>query len=313
MASRKNGRLSSLERVRRTLALEETDRTAYSLWTSFPGIDCDALSLTAKTVAFARRLDLDFVRTMPNEFFCVEDWRCAIIAEADRVRPSESRDALRAIHRLSLEAPSLARELDHIEQLVWFLGPETPVIAMTCSPLAILGKLVGPELPLMLDDEPDLAEAALEAIGRTMAEFNACAIGLGCAGVFFAGADGIAEATHHRFGAPYDAVALAGAAGGWFNIVRTKADAAYGGGGLMKACREADDFRDGRRPFVGGLSASSLAGGNLSAVATDIRRAKESTGGRGLFLSPDSAIEYPADIGFLATISALMKSGRRLQ
>lgn len=123
MASRKNGRLSSLERVRSTLALEETDRTAYSLWTSFPGIDCDALSLTAKTVAFARRLDLDFVRTMPNEFFCVEDWRRAIIAEADRDRPPEGRDALRAIHRPSPSVTTSGRLRDNLGMAWGSSGP----------------------------------------------------------------------------------------------------------------------------------------------------------------------------------------------
>src|SRR5208337_1533223 len=62
--------LTKAERVRLALASAEVDRPPYSFWSHFPGTDRDPEALVEKTVRFATELDLDFVKAMPNGFYC---------------------------------------------------------------------------------------------------------------------------------------------------------------------------------------------------------------------------------------------------
>ena len=68
--------MTKLERVRAALGCLDVDRPPYGFWTHLPGIDLDPLRLAAETAAFAQRYDLDFVKSMPNGLYCVEDWGC---------------------------------------------------------------------------------------------------------------------------------------------------------------------------------------------------------------------------------------------
>ncbi len=66
--------MNKMERVRAALRCDTVDRPPYSFWTHFPGIDLDPVRLAQSTITFARELDLDFVKAMPNGQFCTEDW-----------------------------------------------------------------------------------------------------------------------------------------------------------------------------------------------------------------------------------------------
>src|SRR5215472_5699849 len=75
-AARATGKakLTKAERVRRALRAEDLDHAPCAFWTHFPGIDLDPDALATEMAAFARKLDLDFVKAMPNGCYCVEDW-----------------------------------------------------------------------------------------------------------------------------------------------------------------------------------------------------------------------------------------------
>jgi len=68
--------VNNLERVEAALRREAVDRPPYGFWTHLPGIDLDPQRLAEETAAFAARYDLDFVKSMPNGLYCVEDWGC---------------------------------------------------------------------------------------------------------------------------------------------------------------------------------------------------------------------------------------------
>ena len=70
--------MTKIERIRAALCNEATDRLPYGFWTHLPEIDLNPERLAEATAAFATRLDLDFVKSMPNGFYCVEDWGCEI-------------------------------------------------------------------------------------------------------------------------------------------------------------------------------------------------------------------------------------------
>ena len=66
--------MKKIDRVRAALAGAGLDRPPYGFWTHMPGIDLDPERLAAETAAFAARYDLDFVKSMSNGLYCVEDW-----------------------------------------------------------------------------------------------------------------------------------------------------------------------------------------------------------------------------------------------
>jgi uroporphyrinogen decarboxylase len=60
--------------VRAALADEAVPRAPYAFWTHFPDTDLDAEAIARETVAFARATRQDFVKSMPNGLYAVEDW-----------------------------------------------------------------------------------------------------------------------------------------------------------------------------------------------------------------------------------------------
>ena len=70
--------MNKIERIKTALRGEAPDRPPYGFWTHMPEIDHDPIQLAKATAAFAARLDLDFVKSMPNGFYCVEDWGCEL-------------------------------------------------------------------------------------------------------------------------------------------------------------------------------------------------------------------------------------------
>ena len=77
--------MTRIERVRAALACGAVDRPPYSFWTHMPGVDLDPQRLASETAAFAARYGIDFVKSMPNGLYCVEDWgaRCDFSEEAN--------------------------------------------------------------------------------------------------------------------------------------------------------------------------------------------------------------------------------------
>src|SRR6185503_1475834 len=68
--------MTKQERVRAALRGEVLDRPPYGFWTHLPGIDLDPQRLAEESAAFCARYDLDFLKSMPNGLYCVEDWGC---------------------------------------------------------------------------------------------------------------------------------------------------------------------------------------------------------------------------------------------
>jgi uroporphyrinogen decarboxylase len=68
--------MKKVERIKCILNGETPDRPAYSFWTHFPRTDLDARALAETSYAFYKDLDLDFIKTMPNGMFSIQDWGC---------------------------------------------------------------------------------------------------------------------------------------------------------------------------------------------------------------------------------------------
>ena len=314
------------QRVRAALRGEALERPPYSFWTHLPGIDLDWQRIADETAAFQGRYDLDFVKSMPNGFYCIEDWGAQLdfsgIAAGGTGRvttsPIATLDDWRSLAHLDVAAGAYGRELKHLERLTGKLGPGVPVLATVFSPLTIAAKLSRDAHRTHLNNSPEHVLAGLEVITEVTCAFAREAISRGCAGMFFA----LQEATraaftpadYARYGEPYDrrVIAAAVAAGGWFNVLHAHGDdilfdqlARYDITALNWHIGETPptiaQYRDagGMKPIVGGLQRGNLTRRDHDAVAADIRASLAQSGNRGLLLSPACVIRHPVDDAML--------------
>ncbi len=327
--------MAKAERIKAALRGEASDRPPYAFWTHRPDIDLDPDRLAEETAAYCRRLDLDFVKSMPNGFYCVEDWGCALdFSEVARggvakvVRPAVSAPGdWRTLTALNPAQGALGRELRHLSQLVQRVGPDVPVLATVFSPLTIANKLSNGAHRAHLASNPDAVTSGLEIITDTTCEFVRAAVNCGCAGIFFATQDAthqaFDEAAYRRYGVPYDHRVLQAArtAGGWFNAVHMHGDDVlfdllkhYPVDALNWHIGETPpsiaDYRNsgGALPILGGLQRGHITNRDLAAAFRDVKQTLAQTQGRGIIIAPACVIRHPVDETVLQAIAAEIKS-----
>jgi len=314
--------LNKIERVRAALRCEAVDRPPYGFWTHLPGIDLDPRRLARETASFAQRYDLDFVKSMPNGLYCVEDWGCVCdysdIERGGVAKVTEPAvDALEdwdALERVDVTRGSFGRELEHLGLLCALAGRDVPVLATAFSPLTIAGKLSNGFSREHAGRDADAVRRGLETITEVTCAFVRETIARGCAGIFFAVQEAARgaydEAAYRALGEPYDRRVIDAArdAGGWFNVVHMHGDDI-----LFDLMKDYDvaalnwhigetppaiaDYRasGGARAILGGLQRGHITRQNRAGIQADIDRALGESGGRGLLLAPACVIRHPVD------------------
>ncbi|MCC7487174.1 MAG: hypothetical protein IT529_19550 [Burkholderiales bacterium] len=314
--------MEKLQRIKGALLGETLDRPPYGFWTHLPGIDLDPARLARETADFSMRYDMDFVKTMPNGLYSVEDWGCVCdyseIASggAARVTQPAIRNARdwETLAELPVTSGALGRELDHFARLTARVGAGVPVLATVFSPLSTAAKLSnGAQRQHIMKDGAALARG-LETICRVTCAFARAAVERGCAGVFLAIQEANREAldatSYRSFGIPYDRRVLEAAtgAGAWFNVVHL-----HGENVLTELLPQYDvaalnwhigetppsirDYRAGgdNRAILGGLRRANLTRRDHAGIRADIARAMAESGGRGMLLAPACVIRHPVD------------------
>ena len=323
--------MTSADLVRATLAGEATPRPAYSFWTHFPGTDLDPVALAEASAAFARATRIDFVKSMPNGLYCVEDWGVEAdysdIASGGAARvvksPIHSARDWAGIRALDCTAGALGRELSHLAHLIRLVGPDVPVLATAFSPLTIAKKLCPDGFNGYVERDRPQVIAALDVIATTMQAFVRRAIAIGCAGVFFAVQDavpGVGAETYAELGRPYDLRVLEGAGDGWFNAVHLHGEdvlfdavADYPVHALNWHIGETPpsiaDYRaaGGRKAILGGIRRYNLTRADYAAVAEDIAAARAAENARGVLFGPGCVIRHPCDLGVLGKVAAMLR------
>lgn len=66
------------QRILAALKGESVDHIPFSFWTHMAGGDLDPELLAAKTYEFYREFNLDFIKTMNNGMYSVEDYGCIL-------------------------------------------------------------------------------------------------------------------------------------------------------------------------------------------------------------------------------------------
>jgi uroporphyrinogen decarboxylase len=323
--------MTSADLVRAALAGETTPRPPYSFWTHYPDVDLDPDALVRATVALVQGARCDFVKSMPNGLYSVEDWGVQAdysdIAAGGAARvvatPIKTAEDWGRVKRLDPETGALGRELRHLAGLVAAFGPDVPVLATVFSPVTTAKKLSDGAIEAHYAARPDLVRAALAEIAATTAAFAQRAIEIGCAGVFFALQDAtsaMGEQAYRSLALPHDLAALEGARAGWFNAVHMHGDDILFD--LAASCPvhvlnwhlgetapSLAEYRaaGGRKPVLGGLQRWSLTRGEMDKVAADLATIRAVDGGRGVLVSPGCVIRQPVDMDILKRAAAMIR------
>lgn len=325
--------MTKRQRIEAALTGGVCDRLPYSFWTHFPGADLDPEVISTETAQLVKDLDLDFIKSMPNGLYCVEDWgvkgdysdiKSGGAARAESYPVQDVQD-WKKIRPLTVRNGAYGRELDHFSRLVNKIGKDVPVLATVFSPLTIIKKLAGESYRAHLASHPQLVKEALGAVAATVAEFSREAIKLGCAGVFFATQESTTQALtveeYSEFGKAFDLEALAGASAGWFNVLHMHGEdimfdllGDYPVHAMNWHIGETPpslrDYRDRgfTKPVVGGLKRYALTRGEYDVAIADIDDAVASMGGRNLILTPACVIRHPVDRQLLRRVSDYIKT-----
>ncbi len=306
------------ERIAAALAGEEFDRIPYAFWSHFPDFDLDPNALATKTVDFYRAYDIDFVKTMPNGMYAVEDFGCRCdfsqickggVATIEET-PVNCDDDWSAIEPLTTSAKALKREITSFEMIRDAIGDEVPILFTVFSPLTIASKISkGKVVETIRQGKRDLLEFALEAISETVSRLCEEVVDRGAAGVFFATQMAtnsvLTVEEYERYGKKYDLKALEGANKGWMNTIHlhgtdvmfdTIADYPVQ---LLNwhvwetepTIAEAKNRTD--LALMGGINRHSITANNRDEIKAQIEASVEQSQGKRHLLSPGCVIRYP--------------------
>jgi uroporphyrinogen decarboxylase len=317
--------VSGRERVEAALRLDLADRPPVSAWGHTYDREWQTSDLVETTTGIARRCQLDFVKLQIRMTCfaeaCGARWRYSGSPASEPVMESAGAADAGGWRRL-LEAGAdrgpLEEQVDAMRAVTRELGPDLPVIQTVFSPGMVAWFLVGRDLPALLRlrrEEPRLLDAGLAQIAQTLAWFTSESLAAGAAGVFYAinpvaDRDAVPPAEYASWLLPHDRAALAGADGGWFNMLhlcgpRINTDLV---GALRPHCvnwsiHDAGnpglaELRDGLRvAAAGGLHREHpIRTGTVAEVRAEAAAALAASGRRGHLLTPGCSVSpWPRD------------------
>lgn len=210
--------MTKKERIQAAIAGEKPDKLPYSFWTHLPGIDLNPELLAEKTYEFYKKYDIDFIKTMNNGMYAIEDFGCEIdysdiakggVAKVTKTPIHEAKDWYE-LKPCSVKEGSLARELKGLKLVLDKVKNEdVPVIFTIFSPLTTANKLSGNTLLQYLENgDGDAVHHALKVITETTCNMARAALEAGADGIFFAAQSStynfMTAEQYKEFGVPYD-------------------------------------------------------------------------------------------------------------
>lgn len=308
--------MSKRERVRAALKGEPVDRVPISFWGHFASDPRTGQEVAAACLAFQREFDWDFVKMMPSGMYFPQALGAEITPASG---PGGVNGLARSVvssaadwARLPEPEPTRGWLAEHVESVRIArreLGPDIPIIQTLFSPLTIAHKLSAEEaFSGYVRAQGDALEEGLARITRTSSRFAQATLDAGADGFFFATQeatlDELTEPEFERLGKRYDLEVL-NAMGGraWFNLFHVcresiMADevATYPVDAVnWDAHRNYPSLAQARRiwpqALVGGLDRyGPILDGTPEQVATEVRAAVDSVGGRHVMISAGCAL-----------------------
>lgn len=307
------------EKMKQAINGQKQQNIPFSFWTHLPDIDRQPKKPAEASFQLYKDYDLDFIKTMNNGMYAVEDYGTEIdfsqvakggVAQVVDTPIKENQDWTKLAKLEVATATALQRELTHLKHLLQFVDGQAPVIMTVFSPLTTADKLAqGRLVELLEQDDATQLHQALEHIAETTAELAKQAIELGAAGVYFASQmssyEKLTAKQYETYGVPYDLQVLEGAANGWFNAIHIHGnDIMFD---LVKhnpvqvfnwhiwetlpEIKEGLDYTN--KCVMGGIARMDITHNRLNELRSQIYRSILSTQGRGLILTPGCGIRHP--------------------
>lgn len=222
--------MSKRERLEATLAGEQVDRPAVSIWRHWPGDDQRAEDLAAAHLHWQRTYDFDFVKMMPDSDYCLRDWgiETAWLGGDEGTRTYQSRlidvpQDWAALPVLDSDAPHLAEARRSVDLLRSELDDDVPVIMTIFSPLAQAKNLAGPHLLPHMRHHADQVMRGLQIVTDSVLRFVESLKPVGIDGIYYAvqlaDAERLSRAEYEHFGRPWDLRILEAVSDLWFNVL----------------------------------------------------------------------------------------------
>lgn len=320
--------MNKKERIQAAVMGEKPDSLPYSFWSHLPAVDLDPVLLANETYRFYRDYDVDFIKTMNNGMYAIEDYGCKIdysdiekggVAKVVST-PVQSAADWEKLSVCPIDQGSLARELTSLKLLLEKVRTENvPVLFTVFSPLTIADKLSGNKLfRHIAEGHGAKLHRALGVIAESTANLARQAIRLGADGVFFASQLSTYDAMHPKdyleYGKPYDLKVLEAADGGWFNTLHV-----HGNNIMFEVLRDypvavfnwhawetLPALNEARaligRCLMGGLKRMDITNRKRNEVQNQIFQCIQMLGGRNHILTPGCVIRHPLDDEMLSFV-----------
>ena len=221
------------ERVRAALAGEAVDRPPVSFWGHDFFREWSPRELAEYTVEHYRRYDHDFIKLNPRATYYYEAWGSRYERPTQPQQPRmlehavHSAAELAALPEVDTSTGPFGEQTEALRLVVAEVGGEVDVIQTVFSPLAVAGRLGGPdlgELRRWAREDAAAVHTGLATIARVLARFAAESVAAGASGIFFATVDWATrqqadEPFYREFGRPYDLQVLQAVRGAPFNVL----------------------------------------------------------------------------------------------
>lgn len=329
--------MTKKERIRAAIAGNKVDHIPYSLWSHMPGIDLDPILNAEKTYEFYKTYDVDFIKTMNNGMYSIEDFGCEVdyseiqsggVAKITRT-PIHSPEDWNRIAEVSIEEGALWREQEYLRLLLEKVkGEEVPVLFTVFSPITTANKLCGGKvLKYIRDGHGELVHRALEEITKTTCCLTARVTEMGADGVFLASQMSSYAVTdeelYREYGMPYDKKVLE-ASSGWCNVLHAHGEDImfnllkdypvqvfnWHAWQTLPTVEEAACYTD--KCLMGGIERMDITNHKRNQLRSEIFNTIKATGGRGLILTPGCVIRYPLDDEMLSFVKTLKEETERV-
>lgn len=320
--------MTKKERIQAVIQGEKPDKLPYSFWSHMPGTDLDPEAIAQKTYEFYKTYDFDFVKTMNNGMYAIEDFGCTVdyseIVKGGVAKvvstPIVCGEDWRKLQVCPCDQGSNARELRHLKLVLEKLrGEEVPVIFTIFTPITIADKISGGKLISYIEQGyGEAVKQALEVITQTTEQLAAAAIELGADGIFLASQmssyDKCTGQQYLEYGKPYDLWVLEAAGKGWMNTIHC-----HGNNIMFPILKDYpvqvfnwhvwetlpsldEAYALTGKCLMGGLNRTDITQRNRGAIQHQIFRCFQQLGGMHQILTPGCVIRYPLDEEMLSFI-----------
>lgn len=327
--------MNKTERIKAAIEGKEVDRIPYSLWSHMPGIDLDPVLNAEKTYEFYKTYDVDFIKTMNNGMYSIEDFGCTVdysqvpkggVAKITST-PVNNPGDWEKIKAVSIEQGALKREQEYLRLLMEKVGDEAPVIFTVFSPVTTANKLCGGKLlEHIKSGAGEEIHKALDEITKTTCDLVKRVIDMGASGIFMASQMSsyaiTDEEIYKEYGVPYDKAILE-ASDGWCNVLH-----AHGENIMFNLLKDypvqvfnwhawqtlptvAEAVAYTGKCLMGGIERMDITNHNKNELRHQIFETIRLTKGRHLILTPGCVIRYPLDDEMLSYIKTIKEETER--